>query len=466
MKKITSFLLIALFALGLSACSGSKSYFKKGQNLEKSGLSVEAANFYIEALKRKRTNDDAMIALKNLGQKVLDEKYGTFYKNYTDDRYKEAVYAYIDAEEFKSKVSAVGVQLNSAPYYKDYYEEARDNYINELYAKAQKNLDEEAFINAEQLLNEIKRLDPSYKNVSALSDFAFLEPKYRQALRAYDVADFRKAYTLFKEINNRVSEGYKESHDYEELALESAQYAIGILPAENKSNVKGFEEGITGSVIREIQALNDPFIKLIDRSHTTQVLQEQFYNMSGAVDRAQVLETGTMLGTNAIFVSKLVNVTKSAGSLRKTSHTGWLGKEIRYVDPVSKQKKIRLEYSKVYYYEYEQTNKVTCTYQYQLISTTTAEVLLSDVIEVQETDQVEYATFNGDSRLLVAGYWTNQFKNSKNDRRYDSYSQKRELDQKLKADKNITDVETLASNVFKRVGKSVAAAIAKFNPEA
>lgn len=466
MKKYTSLFYSIFFVLGIAACSGTKSFYKKGQNLEKSGLHVEAANFYIEALKRKRTNDDAIIALKLLGQKVLDEKYGAFYKNYADERYRDAVYAYIDAEEFKSKVTAVGVQLNSAPYYKDYYEEARENYIDELYVKAQKNLDEEAFLEAEKLLSEIKRLDPSYKNVSALSDFAFLEPKYRQALRAYDSEEYRKAYTLFTEINQRANSGYKESLEYAKLALESAQFTIGFMPIENKTNVKNFEGGISASVIREIKALNDPFIKLVDRSHTDEILKEQFYNLSGAVDKTHIKETGTMLGTNAIFVSKLVSATKSAGDLRKYSRTGWLGKEIKYIDPVTKEKKVRLTYSKVYYYEYEQTNTVTCTYQYQLISTATGEVLLSDLIEVKESDNVAFATFTGDTRLLFAGYWKNQFKAEANDRRYDNYSQKRELDQKLKANRTIADIESLANNAYKRIGLKVASTIGKFNPDA
>ncbi len=465
MKKTTSYLIILLVAFGTAACSGSKSYYKKGQNLEKSGLQIEAANFYIEALRRKRTNEDAIIALKSLGQKVLDEKYGMFYKYYSDDDHRDAVYAYLDAEEFKSKVSAVGVQLTSAPYYKDYYEESRDNYIAELYTKAQRSLDEEAFTDAEKVLNEIKKLDPSYKNVSALSDFAFLEPKYRQALRAYDAAEFRKAFALFKEINDRVDAGYKESKAYMQLALESAQYTIGILPIENRSGINNFESGISGSIIREIQRLNDPFLKLVDRSHTDQILEEQYYNMNGAVDRNTAIETGTMLGTNAIFVGKLISANKNTGQLRKSSRTGWLGKEVPFIDPATGTKKVRIVYTKVYYYEYEQENTVTCTFQYQLISTATGEVLLSDIVEIKENDYINYATFNGDSRLLIDGYWRNQYKEEASDRRYDSYSQKSELDKKLKADRQITDVETLANQVFSRVGRSVAAAIGKFNPE-
>jgi len=466
MRKTFTTSILLLSALLFVACSGSKSFYKKGKNLEKNGLTTEAANFYIEALKRKRTNDDAIIALKSLGQKVLDEKYSFFYKYYSDERPKDAVYAYLDAEEFKNKVSAVGVVLSSSPYYRDYYIEARDAYVAELYTKAASHLENESFKDAELILNEIKVLDPSYKDVGALSDFAFIEPKYRQGLRAYDSDEYRKAYGLFKEINSRVQNGYKESIAYMQLALESAQYTIGILPLENKSGISNFESGISGAILTAIKDLNDPFIKLVDRTQQSKLMEEQYYNMTGAVDPNSVRETGTMLGTKAILVGKVLSASKNVGSLKKHSRTGWLGKEVAYVDPTSGAKKTRIVYNKAYYYEYEQESTVSCTFQFQLLSTATGEVLISDVIEISERDVINYATFNGDSRLLIAGYWKNQYRNDPSDRQFNSSQQKRELDNLLRSRREITPVEKLTTTTYSRVGNKVAKSIGLYNPEA
>lgn len=462
MKQTLPIVLIALL-VALSACSGSKRYFKKGQTLDESGLRIEAANFYIEALRRKPTNDKAIIALKTTGQRVYDERLAAFYQSYADERYRDAVYAYIDAQRFINQVVAVGVTLSTPSYYAAYFEESRNIYIAELYDKAQQHLQNEAFEQAENLLEEIKNLDPTYKDVNALSDFAFVEPKYRQALHEYDIEHYRQAYLIFDEINNRTS-GYKESVEYAALALENAQFPISILPIENRTAHRGLEAGISGTIIRDIQTLNDPFIKLIDRTHTDALLAEQYYNMSGAIDQSTAQQTGTLLGSKALLVGRVVNARLEEGRLIKNSRTGWLGKEIRYVDDQG-VKKTKVVYDKVYYYEYEQTNRVTITFQYQLISTQTGEVLANDLMEISRTDDMNYATFNGDTRYLFAGYWRNLYKRDPSDRRYETSGQKRQLDQLLRAPRTINNTAELSNQIFNQIGSRVANALRGFNPE-
>ena len=456
-------ILILVASLAIAACSGSKSYYKKAANLEKAGLTTEAADFYIEALKRKRTNDKAIIALKKTGQAVLDEQLQNFYRQFTDERYADAVKTYRNADSFKARVEAVGVKLSAPEYYNDYYVEARDIYVAELYDKAQNYLDQEDFASAERTLKEIKILNPSFKNVSELSDFAFVEPKYRQALHAYDAKRYRQAYLLFKEITDR-SKGYKESQAYMELALESAQFAVGILPLENKTVISNIQSGISGSIIRDLKALNDPFLVIIDRTQTDVLLKEQFYNMSGAVDRSTARETGTLIGSDALFIGKVISARKEEGKLKKSSRTGWLGKEIRFVDKEG-VKRTKIVFDKVYYYEYEQQNTISITFQYQLISTETGEVLLSDQLEVTKQDKINYVTFNGDTRLLYAGYWENQFKNTSSDRRFSGYNEKKDLDQKLKSRTTINSLDELSKDGYDYIGKAIAQKMKTFNPE-
>ncbi len=464
MKKwIPNIALILTLALGIVACSGSKAFYKKGKKLEKAGLTTEAASFYIESLKRKRSNEDAIISLKKIGQEVLDDELSEFYKLYTAERYRDAVYTYIDAESFKSRVEGVGVQLDAPTYYRDYYEESRNIYIAELYDKANTHLESEDFGDAEIILSEIKKLDPSYKDVNKLSDFAFVEPKYRQALNHYDHERYRQAYLLFREINERVG-GYKESAAYAELALESAQFPIGILPIENKSGVRNLESGISASIIRDIKDLDDPFLRVVDRTKTDVLLEEQFYNMSGAIEQSTAIQTGTLFGTKAILVGKIISATVNDGKLIKRSQPGWLGKEVRYVDAQG-VKRMKLVFNKVYYQEYEQEKTVTCTFQYQIISTETGEILLADVLEINKQDKIKYASFKGNTKYLYAGYWRNQYRRESSDKRYGSYSEKRSFDRLLSARKKIKTTEELRNDVFEDIGSGVAKKLNGFNPE-
>lgn len=461
-KNITIW--IPIVAMALAACSGSKSIYKKGANLQKAGLEQEAANFYIDALKRNRTNEKAIIALKTTGQRVLDDKYGQFYRAYTDERHRDAVYAYLDAIDFNKNVEQVGVKLSLVPYYESYFLESRDIYLTELYEKAENALNSENFQDAEANLRIIRQLDPSFKDVEQLSQFAFVEPRYRMALRAYDEGNYRKSYELFKEVTDKTG-GYKESREYLDLSLESAQFTIGMMSIENTTGISGIENAIYGSILREIQNLNDPFIRLVDRKNTNTLLNEQFYNMSGGVDRRTAEQTGRIMGTQAILVGKVISAKRSQGNLIRHNRPGWLGKEVTAIDPVSKAKVVTLAFTKVYYQEFEQENTVNCTFQYQLISTITGEVLMSDLVEVRLKDEVSYASFNGDARLLYSGVWTNQQRDQPNDRRFDTPAQKRELDRKLRARRDIKNVDELMSELYQQTGIRVAAKLKDFNPE-
>lgn len=446
------------------SCQGSKSMYKRGAKLEEAGLTTEAANFYITALHKNRNNSKAIIGLKKAGQSVLEDKLSTFYQLYAAGKHKEAVYQYVDAEAFVNKVKMVGVVLYISNLYQEDFEESKALYLTELYAKAEQQLLNENFKEAELLLREIKNLDPNFKDIDELSNFAFVEPKYRQAMQAYDNSEFRTAYKLFEEVNAKTG-GYKESKVYASLALESAQYTIGIMPIQNGSNIVGLENGLYASIIKEIQKLNDPFLKIIDRSYSNEVLQEQYYNVSGAVNTTNAIKTGTMLGTKAILVGNVIRATRIEGDLKKISKTGWLAREVIVVDPVSKVKTVTYQHSKVYYYIFTKQNKVTFSYQYQLISTTTGEVLLSDMVELTREDDIAYASFDGDSRMLFAGTWNSQTRPNANDRRYDTPQQKRELDALFRANRNIKSTENMISEVYDYTGKSVAKKIGNFNPD-
>ena len=465
MKALIQSMQILFVSLVVVSCSGSKALYKKGQELDKAGLHYEASNMYINALKRKSANSDAIIALKTTGQKVLDDYYAEFYQYYADKKNKKAVYAYIEADNFEKKVRAVGVKLTSADYYEDYYKEVRTVYIHDLYESAQKDLDNEKFADAELKLKEIQQLEPMFKDVTELSTFAFVEPKYRMALRAFDKEEYRKAYYLFEEVMGAAGH-YKESEELKDIAQENARYTIGILQFENSSQVKGLESALSGSIVRDLMKLNDPFLVVIDRTNTQKLISEQKLGMTGIIDEGTAAKAGELLGAKAILVGKIVSARKTEGRLRKQSKTGYLGKPVYKVNPQTGKKYRDLIYSKVYYYDHSQTNSVSCTFQYQLISTETGQILISDMIEKSVKDDMYYSTFNGDSKYLYKGTWTSQTKKTAQDKIYNSYSSKKEMDQQLSGKKEVRSVENLSIDLFKQISREVSQKIKAYNPEA
>jgi hypothetical protein len=438
--------------------------YKKGQKLDEAGLHYEASTFYINSLQRKATNSDAILALKKTGQQVLDDYYAVFYQHYADRKIKKAVYAYQEAERFKKRVDAVNVKLDVADYYEDYYKEMKTLYIEQLYATAQEDLDNENFKEAEEKLKEIQRLEPTFKNVEELTTFAFVEPKYRLGIRAFDNHEYRKAYHYFEEVVNAAG-NYKESAELKSLAQENAQYTIGILKFENKSRVSGLEAAVSGSIVTDLMNYNDPFLVIIDRTNTERLINEQKLGMTGIIDQGTAAKAGELLGAKAILVGKVVSAEKKEGKLIKRSKTGYLGKPIYKVNPETGKKYKDMVYSKVYYYDYSQNNTVSCTFQYQLISTETGEILISDIVEKSFTDKIYYSTFNGDSRYLYKGTWVSQTKKKPNDKIYNSYSSKKEMDNQIKARKEIRSVENLSNQLFKSISNQVSKKIIAFNPE-
>lgn len=464
MKTITiAVQLILITALSI-ACSGSNGLYKKGQKLDEAGLHYEASNFYIDALQRKSSNSDAILALKVTGQKVLDDYYAVFYQYYSDKNLKKAVYAYLEADNFKNKVSSVGVKLTSVDYYEDYYKEVKTLYIHELYETAQKELDNEKFGDAELKLKEIQKLDPAFRDVSELTTFAFVEPKYRMAIRAFDKHEYRKAYFLFEEILKAAGD-YKECKDLKDIAQENARYTIGILKFENSTKVAGMESALSGSIVRDLMNLNDPFLIVIDRTNTEKLISEQKLGMTGIIDEGTAAKAGELLGAKAILVGKVVSAEKVSGRLRKQSKTGYIGKPVYRVNPETGKKYRDMVYSKVFYYDYKQENRVSCTFQYQLISTETGEILISDMVEKSVDDKIYYSMFNGDTKYLYKGTWTSQTKKNSNDKIYNSYSSKKEMDRQLKSKKSIRSVESLVNDLFKTISKDVSVKIKNYNPE-
>ena len=321
--KTTTYALLFIFISAISVgCSGSKSLYKKGQQLDEAGLHYEASNFYIDALTRKRTNSDAILALKVSGQKVLDDYYAIFYQYYSAKNLKKSVYAYLEAENFEKKVNSVGVKLLAADYYEDNYTEVKALYISELYEAAQKELDDEKFADAELKLKEIQKLEPKFKDVTELTTFAFVEPKYRMAIRAFDKFEYRKAYFLFEEVI-KASGNYKESKELKDIAQENARYTIGILKFENSSKVSGIETALSGSIVRDLMNLKDPFLVVIDRTNTQKLISEQKLGMTGIIDESSAAKAGEMLGAKAILVGKVVSAEKIPGRLKKQSKTGY-----------------------------------------------------------------------------------------------------------------------------------------------
>ncbi len=123
------------------------------------------------------------------------------------------------------------------------------------------------------------------------------------------------------------------------------------------------------------------------------------------------------------------------------------------------------KYHKVNYTEYTQANRVSSSFQYQLTSTETSSILVSDAMDINADDDVHYVTFEGNGNMLVPGYWENKEKDSPTDKVNDTSHEVGNLQGLLKAKRNIKSIETLKIEVIDNIAERVARKINSYNPE-
>lgn len=460
---MNKFLLIPLVitVLLIGSCSGSKRYYKYGKKLENAGLIAEAVNNYMEALRRNPSNIDAQIALSNAGKKYLEQILAEFYVAHTAGDHERAVKRYQGALRLDRDMKNLGVNSTISDHYRQMYLQSERMYIQRVVERAEDLLAEEKFEEAEAELNKLSELSIRSEELNNLKSLAKAEPRYRSAMRAYNEGKFRTAYYGFKEVES-LRPGYKDAKRMMDLSLEKALFVIAIMPVETSVNTNGYDQQIVNAIVNQILKSNNPFVKVVDRRRTETLIRERNLTLLNAMRTSR--ETGELLGANALLFCKITDWRTNEGPLQREVRPGYLGREIKTRNQEGVEV-VTVEYSKVQYTVFSRENEVRCSFSYQLVSAETGEVLVSDVIETRQSDRVEYAVFQGDTRLLYPGTWQSINRPHPSDRIDTHPRAKRELDQLLRARQTLADLATLQERLLQNISSRVANNLLAFNPE-
>lgn len=455
------FWIIILSVILLSGC-GSNRYAKKGLEFENVGYYDKAAEMYYLSLTKNVNNVDAVIGLKKTGQLTLDKKLGQFLNHYNANLVKDAVYKYAESEKYYKKVKGIGIELNFPGHYKDYYDEMKSIYLEKIYNEAYLLLEDENFEKAETKFSEILLFEPDYGDVDELKKKAHYEPIYRKGMNFLNQEKYRSAYYEFHEILDNL-DVYRDSKEQMDLALDNAILTISITDFNNLTRYKNIEQQLESDVEKKITEINSPFIKIVDRDNQEKITSEQLLTLEGKVDEATSSKAGRMLGVKALLTAEVQSYSLSDGELKKTKKKGFIKEVIKGNKEAGVADKTI--YHKTNYYEYEQKKRVSCKFQFKLISTETSEVLVSDVVTMSADDNIHYAKYEGNSKNLVKGYWNTMKKDSPNDKVNDSASDNRALQKLLKATTRIKNIEQLKKEVNAKIADKVATKIKNYDPE-
>ena len=426
MKTLLKILVCSTIVIIMVACATSNALYKKGNQLSSAGMNKEAADFFYNSLNKNANNVDSRIALKGIGQKVLEEQLQKFYQAHGADQYKVAVYSYRSAMTYKEKMSRF-VELDVPPYYEGYYNESKDVYLGERYIDAKKLIKEEKFDQANEVLEEILKIDKNYKDASQLEKYSDAEPLYREAMGQYDSKKYRTAYYQFDRVLN-ISANYKDAVYYKEEALKKGRLTIAVLPVIGSGVDKETADLMYTALMQKLLELNNPFIVAIDRKNTDLIIKEQKLGLTGVLDQNTAAQTGKMLGAKAVLSGTASGSSYKEIPVKRREERGYKKVTRRKYDAVKKKYYNVYSYSKTTYYTFSGSRKVSANVQIQLVSSETGQVLLSKNYNPVITDNLDYADVSGPSNDIYSGYWKYKIIPSTQDVVEKSSSAKRQLD--------------------------------------
>jgi len=442
-------LLIVILIIG---CSGSKKMLKKGIELEHDKQYVAASNYYFEALNRKSSNVEATIALKRVGKKVLNQYLNDFYQEEAMGNTKSAVYAYLKASDYQKKLNQFKIYEKIPNHYNEKYESVKSTYLQDLYAEGENLMEESIYKDAEKKFTEILKFDKAYKNAKSLRDIAYVEPIFIKANKQLEEESYRNAYNNYELVLNRIS-NYKDAKESKEQALELGRHTFLIFTFQNATNKQNIESKISSYISNGLSNLNDPFLRLVDRSNFEKIMNEQELAVSGFVDESTASEIGQLFGAQTAISGKVIsysNKVSQSKPQKKDAFESYTVKKKRE-DGEGYVKETR--YKKVNYVNYAKSIDVHIGFQYKVISLETSEVLTSDIIDISSKDDVFYSVYSGDFKRLhpVSEAGVNQNRSSINKLR-SQFSER----QKLKSE------HELSNDLCKRISDKVSKKITQY----
>ncbi len=439
------------------------------EKIEKAGINLNidpAMKRQYEEAKNRYLSDRYAEGLRNLDEKNYDGAKAVFAEiNEIDPAFRDTE-LYLDQATYEPVYQEAAVLFSDRKYMEAYQKWAwicqrEKNYsdvaermkqaLRERYREGSLLLMDENFDGAAVALGEVYRADPDFEDVKAQYAEAKNEPVYRQAKIYLDGGKCRTAYFGFERILADAGT-YKDCRELKDRALECARYPMAVhTPVFRNYNAEAIE--FENALVKKLLDLDDPFLKVYDLTSIDSRIDRAIVDRSGNIDRGQLNQLADRHDIKAVLILDFSDFKKQGGRAKKIEKSGFERELVKtttgqtsYVD------------KKVTYAEFTQKNKVELAVRYKLIDTRTGEILLSDSYSGEESDEMNYARYNGNPKALYPSIEINNTF-SPDDRNYNK------LQSLLRNDDKITSMDVLQRNLFSGLTGDIAGDIKNFNPE-
>ena len=445
MKKLVPLLATALL---LSGCRGAQYYYKSGNKYAKAHMLKESVTAYKQAIDRKPGRVKYRMAMDQQGNALLEELYTNY--RFADGNDSLSIYKFLEAEKWRNYLKPYINTSRYEGFYDRDYADQLDRFLSQKYIRAEKWIRMRQFDRAQSNLEEIKSLDPNYKEVQSLLEFSEVEPIYVQALDLFEGNKFREVHDLLQPILKKYS-NQEMLRKLEEQAIERGKYRLGII---SDPNITGSEAtmsaALQSAVISLIQKNDDPFLELLDRTNFEMLQQEQEAIINGTTNEAAV--TQELLAADAYLKVIITHVYENEGTLNQQTRRGWERYYVTTKNDEGEEVK-KAMYKKVTYREFTKQNEASYDMQLAMVERATSRILWSESFHHEDKDEIHYVEFSGTGDLF-SGDWRYQNKEHPSDRRRNDSGSMNRL---VKANKRIQSTSSMRKDAISSLAQKAAA---------
>jgi tetratricopeptide (TPR) repeat protein len=392
-----------LWLIGLlffASCDPSKQYLKLGNAAFEQGDMDAAANYYYNILLIKPNHIEAMQALQKSGGFVLQNKFSAFNKYVIEKEDEKAIKQFLSCRKYFAKCQSVGVELPWVSMYDPIFEDLKNEFITKQYDVGVSHLNNNKYDLAEQVFTKISEIDSTYKDATVLRLKSILEPLYLHGQKMLNLAQYKEAYRDFEKVV-KLDQTYKNALNLKEEALIKASIGLGILPVQNQTKIQGFDTRLYQQIIATLVQHKNPFLRVVDRSSLESMLREQSLGMSGMVDPESAAKAGKVIGLKYVLMTAISDLVYEDDGVRKDSLEAFEA----YSELIPSQIPNGLpqtitRFKKVKYQDQFQKRRLYYRVFYQLVSTQTTQVVASNVLSEEVSDEVHFASYAGNVNAL------------------------------------------------------------------
>lgn len=382
---VLTWLIAALFV----SCSTYKSQLNDAREYEEARMYSKALSLYSELLVRKETKE-ALIGKKRVVEAIIRENYDAPIRMLCmQEKLSDADKLYSELCSFIEKNKALDVK---EPYgLKDFLLQSKRTYCEQLYKQAEADVLAFRYDEAKSKLEIIKGYFSGFPNLEYLESFCDLYPNYYLATKSLQEGRLRDAYKALKKIES-IDPYFKDSKQLLESCVKQGRITVAYVSVDRESINNDVEKEMGAHVVQSLLDNKDPFLTLLDRDYTSKLLEEQKLGMSGLYDEKTLIQAGKLVGARYILLGEIIEYSADQKLNDYGFKKGYLGKTIGD--------------TKVKYRQWNKKISIQMKYRISMVDSETGETLFNSVYPLNKINELDWAEYNGDHKLVYPGEWS------------------------------------------------------------